>query len=52
MAREFHPDMHMDFPDDLRLKINTIYIFLNTAYSILMDPKKRKAYDSSLPSTR
>jgi hypothetical protein len=50
MAREFHPDMHMDFPDDLRQKINTIYIFLNAAYSILMDSKRRREYDSTLPS--
>jgi len=45
MAKELHPDLHMDFPDDLRRKLDTIFSYLNVAYSTLMNPEKRKEYD-------
>ena len=45
MAKELHPDLHMDFPDDLRQKLDTIFSYLNVAYSTLMNPEKRKEYD-------
>ena len=48
MAKEFHPDLHMDFPADLKQKLNTIFSYLNIAYSTLANPEKRRDYDSTL----
>ncbi len=48
MAKEFHPDLHMDLPDDLKQKLNTIFSCINSAYSTLANPEKRKEYDRTL----
>jgi curved DNA-binding protein len=50
VAKEFHPDLHMDFPDDLKEKLHTLFSFINAAYSTLSDPRKRKEYDKTLPA--
>ncbi len=47
MAKEFHPDRHLYFQsDDLKVKLNTIFAFINEAYDIL----SRKQTDSETDS--
>jgi hypothetical protein len=50
MAKEFHPDLHADMPEELRQKLGTIFSIINLAYSTLMDPEKRREYDRTLGS--
>jgi len=48
LAKEFHPDFHLGFPDELKQRLNTIFSLVNIAYSTLMDPEKRRQYDETL----
>jgi hypothetical protein len=50
-AHEFHPDKFPKLSDDLKHKLNEIFVYLNAAHSTLMDPQKRKEYDKS-PTSR
>ncbi len=45
MAKEFHPDRHPNMPQDLKGKNEVVFAYINEAYSTLMNPGKRKAYD-------
>ncbi len=45
MAKEFHPDRHPNIPQDLKEKNEAVFAYVNEAYSILMNPRKRKEYD-------
>jgi rubrerythrin len=48
LAKEFHPDLYLGFPDDLKEKLNTIFSLVNMAYSTLMNPETRRRYDETL----
>ncbi len=50
MAGEFHPDLHADFPDGLKMKLTVILGYLNDAYRTLSDPARRSAYDNAVRS--
>jgi curved DNA-binding protein CbpA len=46
MAKEFHPDRFFgDGYDDLRGKIDLIFMKINEAYTVLSNARKREAYD-------
>lgn len=45
MAKEFHPDKHPNIPQDLKEKNEVVVVYLNEAYSTLMNPRLRKQYD-------
>lgn len=45
MAREFHPDRHFQLPEEMRDKLNTVFAYISTAYTTLMNPAQRKDYD-------
>ncbi len=46
MAKEFHPDRFFDTEyDDLRGKIDLIFMKVNEAYTVLSSPRKREEYD-------
>ncbi len=48
-AKEFHPDRHFHLKsDDIREKLNTIFSYITTAYTMLSSPKKRAEYDRHL----
>jgi len=47
-ARQFHPDMHVGLPSDIKEKLVTISSCINNAYLTLKDYRKRSEYDSSV----
>ena len=49
-AREFHPDMHLDLPGDIKEKLVNIFSRINNAYLTLKDYEKRVEYDKALRS--
>lgn len=51
-ARDFHPDMHLDLPSDLKQKLVDIFVRINNAYLTLKDHEKRLAYNAFLQSGR
>jgi curved DNA-binding protein CbpA len=44
-AKEFHPDKHFHLPDDMKNKLNTVFSYITTAYTTLMNPELRSEYD-------
>ncbi len=47
-AKEFHPDRHLYLPEEMKDKLNTIFVYITNAYSTLIDPQKRKEYNMTL----
>ncbi|MHC4483535.1 MAG: J domain-containing protein, partial [Planctomycetota bacterium] len=47
MAKEFHPDKHFHLPEDMKDKLNTVFSYITTAYTTLMNPQERSEYDSA-----
>jgi DnaJ-class molecular chaperone len=47
LSRKYHPDRR---PEGERGRATREMQAINEAYSVLRDPKKRRAYDASLPS--
>jgi tetratricopeptide (TPR) repeat protein len=49
MIKDFHPDKHYQTPDkDFIQTLHSILLFLNKAYDVLKDKKKREDYDKKL----
>ena len=46
-AKEFHPDRHLYLPEEMKEKLNAIFIYITNAYSTLIDPQKRKEYNTT-----
>lgn len=46
-AKEFHPDRLMKVSDELKQKLNAIFGRMTLAYSTLMNPDKRKEYETT-----
>jgi len=46
-AKEYHPDMHVDLPYDIKEKLVNIFSCINSAYLTLKDHGKRIEYDRS-----
>ncbi|MGC2063969.1 MAG: DUF4388 domain-containing protein [Thermodesulfovibrionales bacterium] len=46
-AKEYHPDMHVDLPCDIKEKLVNIFSCINNAYLTLKDYEKRVEYDRS-----
>jgi DnaJ-domain-containing protein 1 len=44
-AKEFHPDRHLYLPEEMKDKLNAIFVYITNAYSTLIDPQKRKEYN-------
>jgi DnaJ-class molecular chaperone len=44
-AKEFHPDKHFHLPGDMKNKLNTVFSYITTAYTTLMNPELRSEYD-------
>lgn len=47
-AKEFHPDRHLYLPEEMKDKLNAIFVYITKAYSTLIDPQKRKEYKTTL----
>ena len=47
-SRSFHPDANRDLPPDLLAAVQAIAKRISEAYSVLRDPRRRKAYDRHL----
>ena len=47
-ARKYHPDMHLQMPEDMKKKLIEIFTCVTNAYLTLTDPAKRKKYDSDI----
>jgi len=43
-AKEFHPDRHLYLTEEMKDKLNSIFVYITNAYSTLIDPQKRKEY--------
>ncbi len=52
LAREFHPDSYMNAPAEVQQKLHAIITRVTDAYSTLMDPAKRRDYDTTRPRLR
>jgi len=50
LAKEFHPDMHIDPPLKILEKLNSVFSRMALAYSTLMNERSRLKYNESLPS--
>nr|HPQ40452.1 DnaJ domain-containing protein [bacterium] len=49
LAKQFHPDRRPDDdPDDVKNKLDQIFVRIREAYQILSDPERREAYDQRL----
>jgi rubrerythrin len=48
LVKEYHPDMHFDFPDDIVNKLQEIIEYAVDAHKTLLNPEKRKEYDATL----
>lgn len=49
MAKQFHPDRRPDDdPDDVKKKLDQIFVKIREAYQILSDPERREAYNQRL----
>jgi hypothetical protein len=48
LVKEYHPDMHFDFPDDIVKKLQEITEYAVDAHKTLLNPEKRKEYDATL----
>lgn len=49
-AKEYHPDKHYYLPYNMRDKLNDIFCYMTTAYSVLTNPKKK--YNKSLSTPK
>jgi tetratricopeptide (TPR) repeat protein len=47
-ARKYHPDMHLQLPEDTKKKLMEIFTYVRDAYQTLTDPATRKEYNSNL----
>jgi len=50
LAKELHPDMHINLPQNIFKKLNSVFSRITLAYSILMNEGSRLKYNKSLPS--
>jgi DnaJ-class molecular chaperone len=50
LSRRFHPDANRHHPADLRASTERIAKRLTEAWSVLRDPRRRRAYDQKLTS--
>lgn len=49
LAKQFHPDRRPDSdPDDVKERMDKIFVKIREAYQILSDPDQRSAYDQTL----
>lgn len=48
LSRRFHPDANRAQPDDVRGSVERIAKRLTEAWSVLRDPRRRRAYDQRL----
>ena len=48
LARRFHPDAYRGQDDAVRAAVNRVAKRLTEAYSVLRDPRRRRAYDERL----
>jgi curved DNA-binding protein CbpA len=48
LSRRFHPDAHRAEPPELRASVERIAKRLTEAWSVLRDPRRRRAYDQRL----
>ena len=46
-AKEFHPDRHLYLTEEMKDKLNSIFVYITNAYSTLIDPQKRKEYNTT-----
>ena len=51
-AKEFHPDRHSYFDEDVTLKLHRIFSQVVKAYGVLSSPERRIAYNKSLAEAR
>ena len=47
-ARRYHPDMHLQMPEDIKRMLIEIFTSVTNAYLTLTDPAKKKEYDCSI----
>ena len=47
-AKQYHPDLHFSLSEDVKEKLNYIFSYVNNAYAVLKDDRKREEYDKSL----
>jgi tetratricopeptide (TPR) repeat protein len=47
-VKEFHPDLHFNLPEDMKSKLLEIYTYITNAYLTLIDPEKRREYNSCM----
>lgn len=45
VAKEFHPDLHYDLPNDMKRMLTEVFSYMTNAYMTLKDPILRKKYD-------
>lgn len=48
LALDFHPDTHMDAPDEIKMKLNAIFSHMLIAYTTLRNIVKRREYDNMI----
>lgn len=48
LAHDFHPDAHMNCPTEIQQKFHEVFGRMTHAYTTLMTPAKRRAYDRTL----
>ena len=49
-SRAYHPDANRDLEPELRIEVERISKRVTEAYTVLRDPRRRKAYDDKLGS--
>ncbi|UCE78518.1 MAG: DnaJ domain-containing protein [Nitrospiraceae bacterium] len=49
-VKEFHPDIHVELPEEMKSKLLEIYTYITNAYLSLIDPEQRRAYDKCIHS--
>jgi len=45
-AKKYHPDLHLDLPEDTKTKLLKIFTYITNAYLTLTHPQRREEYHS------